>query len=347
MPDAPRFCPAISCTNRCGGPQPNPFGLTAQEETDVHAAASPLVADPCASGRERQSPGNRRTHPQKPERPHSSGSNPTYVSVKFSTVRLPQSGLKVNADQRSPRALVCFKRRVACPSSSTDTDISATTYRRIKVRWPTVSRRQHCPPPGGPPTTAQSLFPRQATPNSLPGHMRPGAPLTAKRQPHPIWAAIAGQALASERKGSHPRLAWRGTTGAQPSLGSLAAWLITHTLQAQTSPATTWRPQRQGRHPRPALPGHRIGTPASGLYGPGTFQPHAGIGPLQGVWAHVGTSRKDMPWGRDPRDFASYEPNSIPAPAFSEKGPSFEGPRQQLVLRHVASRKTRSLVAAG
>ena len=288
MPDAPRFCPAVSRTNRCGGPQPNPFGLTAQEETDVHAAASPLVADPCASGRERQSPGNRRTHPQKPERPHSSGSNPTYVSVKFSTVRLPQSGLKVNADQRSPRALVCFKRRVACPSSSTDTDISATTYRRIKVRWPTVSRRQRCPPPGEPPTTAQFVIPtasdsKLATRDTC----RPGAPMTAKRQPHPMWAAIAGQALASERKGSHPRIAWRGTTGAQPSLGSPAAWLITHTRQPQTPPATTSRPQPQGRH----APSRTNRTPIRhcwlrGGYESGTFQPHAGIGRrFRAVWA--------------------------------------------------------------
>jgi hypothetical protein len=63
MPNAPRFCTAVRHTNRCDGPQLNPFwqSITAQKETDVHAAAIPLAADPCVGARERQSPGNRRT----------------------------------------------------------------------------------------------------------------------------------------------------------------------------------------------------------------------------------------------------------------------------------------------
>jgi hypothetical protein len=103
MPNAPRFCPAVRHTNRCDGPQLNPFwqSITAQKETDVHAAAIPLAADPCVGARERQSPGNWRTHQPKPQRPRSSASNPSYVSVKFSKVRLPRSGLKVNADANS------------------------------------------------------------------------------------------------------------------------------------------------------------------------------------------------------------------------------------------------------
>jgi hypothetical protein len=103
MPNAPRFCTAVRQTNRCGGPQLNPFwqSITAQKETDMHAAAIPLAADPCVGARERQSPGNWRTHRPKPQRPHSLASNPSYVSVKFSKVRLPRSGPKVNADAKS------------------------------------------------------------------------------------------------------------------------------------------------------------------------------------------------------------------------------------------------------
>ena len=175
MPNAPRFCPAVSYTNRCGGPQLNPFGqpITAHEETDVHAAAIPLAADPCAGGRERQPPGNRRTHPQKPERPHSTESTPTYVSVKFSTVRLPQSGLTVNADRvRSSTGLNKFHAEVnnpvylgelwaTCPRIT-----GKTSSPKVSIRRQTPEEQdggRHFRLPNCPVDRAASLFPVPVT----------------------------------------------------------------------------------------------------------------------------------------------------------------------------------------